>query len=213
MVKIKVCGITSYEEAKMALDLGIEVLGFVFYPSSRRYLAPEEAREIIRRLPPFALTVGVFVNEPPRWVKEVAAFCPLEAVQLHGEEPPDHLEGVDRKVIKAFRVKDESYLKLLPLYQGAQGFLLDASVPHLPGGSGRTFNWDLALGAKNLGKPIILAGGLTPENVEEAILKVQPYGVDVSSGVETRGKKDKAKMAEFKAAVERAEKKLRGYAG
>ncbi|GFN23456.1 phosphoribosylanthranilate isomerase [Thermanaeromonas sp. C210] len=199
MVRVKICGIKTWEDARSALDAGAHVLGFVFAPSPRR-IHPERAREIITRLPPFVTTVGVFVNEPRYSLLEIASFCRLDVLQLHGDEPPEYCRGLFHRLIKAIRVKDIGSLDLIPKYR-VDAFLLDAFVPGQAGGTGHTFNWEIARRAKELGSPIILAGGLTPENVAEAIRQVRPYAVDVSSGVETNGQKDPVKIARFMEAV------------
>lgn len=207
MIRIKICGIRSYEEARMVLDAGIDVMGFVFAPSPRR-INPETAREIIQRLPPFTTTVGVFVNEPRYSLLEIASFCRLDVLQLHGDEPPEYCRGISQRVVKALRVKDAGFLQVMDHYPDVQGFLLDTYVPGVAGGSGRSFNWELAKGATAGGKPIILAGGLTPENVGKAIQIIRPYAVDVAGGVETDGRKDLKKILSFVRAVREAEKRL-----
>ncbi|MGB9660989.1 MAG: phosphoribosylanthranilate isomerase [Moorellaceae bacterium] len=202
MVRVKICGIKTWAEARAALEAGAHALGFVFAPGPRR-IHPETAREIITKLPPLVTTVGVFVNEPRYSLLEIASFCRLDVLQLHGEEPPEYCRGISQRLIKAIRVRDINSLKLIPQYR-VDAFLLDAFVPGRAGGTGHTFNWEIARRAKELGPPIILAGGLTPENVAEAIRQVRPYAVDVSSGVETNGQKDPVKIARFMEAVARA---------
>ncbi|MGI9862196.1 phosphoribosylanthranilate isomerase [Moorella naiadis] len=204
MVRVKICGIRDWEEARMVLDAGVDTLGFVFARSPRQ-IKPEAAREIITRLPPFTTTVGVFVNEPRYSLMEIAFFCRLDVLQLHGDEPPEYCHGLSQRLIKAVRVQNAASLKGLEAYQEVQGVLLDAYVPGQAGGTGTTFNWELAQTVPTAGKPIILAGGLTPENVAAAIRLVRPYAVDVSSGVETGGRKDPARITAFLAAVETAE--------
>ncbi len=198
MVRVKICGITNLEDALLAAELGVDALGFIFYPKSPRAVSPGAAREIIRRLPPFVLTVGVFVDDEPARVEEIAAYAGLDWLQLHGAESPDYCRTVGRRVIKGFRVKGEESLPQLAPYQGAvQAFLLDAYKPGKPGGTGETFDWELARQAKAYG-PLILAGGLTPENVAGAIRVAQPAAVDVASGVEAApGKKDPDKLKAF----------------
>lgn len=196
MVRVKICGITTSEDALLAVDAGADALGFVFHPESPRCIDPEGAAAIIGQLPPFVQTVGLFVNRTADFVNRTAAFCRLDLVQLHGDEPPAFCENVARRVVKAFRVKDISSLDPIRHYRAA-AFLLDAYSPKAYGGTGLTFNWEAAKVAKAYG-PIILAGGLTPDNVREAVKTVIPYAVDVSSGVEsTPGKKDPAKVREF----------------
>jgi len=199
MVKVKICGITSYEDARAAVEAGADALGFVFYDKSPRFINPVKAAGIISRLPPFIQTVGLFVNEETAQVNWTADYCGIDVVQLHGDETPEDCLEVKRRVIKAFRVQKIISLDPLEKYQDYQvaGYLLDAWSPDAYGGTGRTFNWELAQAAKQYG-PVILAGGLTPENVAEAIRVVSPYGVDVSSGVESApGKKDLEKVKEF----------------
>lgn len=196
MVRVKICGITSLEDALMAVEAGADALGFVFHEQSPRHVTPEDAAGIIAGLPPFVQTVGLFVNRPLEFVNETAARCRLDLVQLHGDEPPEFCDAVERRVIKAFRVKDVTSLDPIKNYRVA-AHLLDAYSPKAYGGTGLTFNWDIAAVAKEFG-PVILAGGLTPDNVREAVEVVTPYAVDVSGGVESApGKKDVAKVREF----------------
>lgn len=179
-----------------AVEAGADALGFVFYDKSPRNINPLLAAKIIAALPPFVQTVGLFVNEETEKINWTADFCGLDLVQLHGDEEPEECAQVERRVIKAFRVQDLSSIAPLQKYQVA-GYLLDAWCPDAYGGTGKSFNWELAAEAKQYG-PIILAGGLTPDNVAEAVRTVQPYGVDVSSGVESApGKKDAGKVREF----------------
>jgi phosphoribosylanthranilate isomerase len=196
MVRIKICGITNVEDAMVAVEAGADVLGFVFYEKSLRFINPVRAAEIISRLPPFIQTVGLFVNEDSEKINWTADYCGLDLVQLHGDESPEDCLEVNRRVIKAFRVQNIVSIDPLNMYQ-VSGYLLDAWSPDAYGGTGRTFNWELAEAARKFG-PIILAGGLSPENIAEAIKSVKPYGVDVSSGVESApGKKDAAMVKEF----------------
>jgi len=189
MIKVKICGITNLEDAMMAVEAGADALGFVFFDKSPRNVSQEQAAGIIQRLPPFVQTVGLFVNEDPATINATADFCGLDLLQLHGEETPEFCHAVNRRVIKAFRIKDITSLDKIENYQVA-AFLLDTWSPSIQGGTGKTFDWEIAAAAA-VSKHIILAGGLTPENVAEAARKVKPYAVDVSSGVESRpGKKD-----------------------
>ena len=210
MVKIKVCGITDTEDALMAAELGADALGFIFYPPSPRSIKPEAAKNIIAQLPPFVTTVGVFVDEAAATVKELAATVGLDWLQMHGKETPEYCRSLDRRVIKAFRIRGENSLTGLAAYQGVvQALLLDTYKKGQVGGTGETFNWDLAREARKYG-PIILAGGLTPENVAQAIATAQPQAVDVASGVEAApGKKDPLKLTEFIKAVRSLEEKNR----
>ena len=196
MIKVKICGITNIEDALAAVEAGADALGFVFFERSPRNISPEQAVAIIRRLPPFVQTVGLFVNEELATVNSIADQCGLDVVQLHGEESPEFCAGVRRRVIKAFRVKDSSSLDQIEDYNIA-ACLLDAWSPLAHGGTGKTFNWEIAATA-SASKCIILAGGLTPGNVADAVKAVRPYAVDVSSGVESApGYKDKRKLIEF----------------
>lgn len=205
MVRIKICGITNLEDALLAAELGADALGFIFYPPSPRSVAPDAARAIIAQLPPLVSTVGVFVDEAASTVKELAAQVGLDWVQLHGKEPPEYCRALDRRVIKVFRIQDESSLTDLATYGDvAQAFLLDTYKKGMVGGTGETFNWDLALEAKKFG-PIILAGGLTADNVARAIAAAQPQAVDLASGVEASpGKKDPEKLKAFFVAIKGA---------
>jgi len=196
MTKVKICGITNLEDALTAIDAGADALGFVFHPNSPRHVFPEQAAAIIRHLPPFVQTVGLFVNEPLEMVNATVDQCDLDVVQLHGEEKPGYCDAVRRRVIKTFRVKDITSLEPMRDYRVA-AFLLDAWSPAAHGGTGLTFNWEIAACAAQSNR-IILAGGLTPVNVAEAVRTVRPYGVDVSSGVESGpGKKDRHRIVDF----------------
>lgn len=200
MIRVKICGITTLEDAMMAVEAGADALGFVFFKGSSRYISPEQAADIICRLPPFVQVVGLFVNEDVGTVNSVAEQCGLDIVQLHGEESPDYCNNVRRRIIKAFRVKDESSLLEMGRYAVA-ACLLDTWSPDAHGGTGKIFNWEIAAKAAE-SQTVILAGGLTPDNVAEAIAKVKPYAVDVSSGVESMpGKKDAGKIHSFINAV------------
>ncbi len=197
MVKVKICGITNFEDAMAAVDFGADALGFVFYKESPRHITPEKAAAIIKYLPPFVQSVGVFVDETAETIEHTIASCCIDMIQMHGSEPPDKCKS-SRRVIKAIRIKNLDSLAPLAGYRGmVSAFLLDAYAPDALGGSGRAFNWDIAVEAKQFGR-IILAGGLSPQNVADAVRHVRPYGVDVSSGVEqAKGKKDLAKMRSF----------------
>jgi phosphoribosylanthranilate isomerase len=196
MTKVKICGITTLEDALIAVRAGADALGFVFYEKSPRYLNPEQAAHIIAGLPPFIQVVGLFVNAELDFVNLTADSCRLDIVQLHGDETPSYCQSVRRRVMKAFRVRGMESLAPMADYQVA-GYLLDAYSPDSYGGTGGTFDWDCAIAAKGRG-PIILAGGLDPDNVASAVARVAPYAVDVSSGVETSpGRKDPEKVRRF----------------
>ena len=207
--RIKVCGITDSGEAAALASLGVDALGFVFVRESPRYIEPELAQKIIRQLPPFVNTVGVFVNEDPDLVNDIAQYCSLTFVQLHGSEPPEYCESISSQVIKVFRVQDESSLAARESYAGlVKGFLLDTYHSDLAGGTGKSFDWRLAADSSFPG-PFILAGGLNAGNVEEAIKQVRPFAVDVSSGVELEaGCKDITEVKRFIMAVKMADQDL-----
>jgi len=198
MTKIKICGITNLEDALFAADCGANAVGFLFAKSPRQ-MKPDQVRKIIEKLPPFVAKVGVFVNEVPSHIAKLAKEVGLTAVQLHGEEIPEFCASLKPlSVIKGIRVKNEVDIKMLSAYDFVSAYLLDSFVQGKKGGTGKVFDWKLALLAKEHGKPVILSGGLTPVNILEALKKVQPYGVDVSSGVESKpGKKDKKKVKDF----------------
>jgi phosphoribosylanthranilate isomerase len=198
MTRIKICGITNYDDAALAADLGAHALGFIF-ASSPRKIAPDKAREIIRNLPPFVKSVGVFVNEDTEKIIETVRYCCLDTVQLHGDETPEICESLMPRAIKALRIKDDSRTEEYKPYTGKiRAFLLDTYSKGVAGGTGKTFNWDIAVNMKALGTPIILAGGITPSNINEAIEKVKPYAVDISSGIEEKpGKKDHRLMIDL----------------
>ena len=194
---VKICGITNVDDALAAAASGADALGLMFYEGSPRHVPLKTAIEISRQLPPFVIKVGVFVNAPEDAVLRAIGECGLNLVQFHGEETPDYCSQFPVMTIKAFRVRDAESLKALADYQ-TDAFLLDAHTPDKLGGTGEQFNWELAIEAQKLGRPIFLAGGLTPENVADAVNRVHPYAVDVSSGVESApGKKDHQKVAAF----------------
>jgi phosphoribosylanthranilate isomerase len=196
MTKVKICGITSIEDALAAAEAGADALGFVFFEKSPRYIEPEKAAAIIAQLPPFVQVVGLFVNAALDFVNLTADSCRLDIVQLHGDESPAYCQAVRRRVLKAFRVRGMESLAAMADYRVA-AFLLDAYTPGVYGGTGESFNWDCAVAAKGRG-PIVLAGGLDAENVASAVERVAPYGVDVSSGVESSpGRKDHEKVRRF----------------
>jgi len=199
--QVKICGITNLADAQAAVEAGADALGFNFYEKSPRFVSLETAAEISKQLPPFVLRVGVFVNPAAELVTRAIGDCNLSLLQFHGEETSEFCTQFGLMSLKAFRVRDAESLKQLADFQ-TDAFLLDAHSKHGLGGTGEKFNWDLAVAAQQFGKPIFLAGGLTPENVADAVKKVRPFAVDVSSGVESApGKKDAAKMLAFIEAV------------
>ncbi|MBI4319431.1 MAG: phosphoribosylanthranilate isomerase [Chloroflexi bacterium] len=188
MVRVKVCGITRVEDGLAAIDAGADALGFVFAKSPRR-LAPESAAEIIAKLPPLVTKVGVFVDSELDEVRSIMSLCSLDIAQLHGNESPEFCQALFPRAIKAFRIRGPSSLEKMEGYN-LRAYLLDAFNPAIVGGTGETFDWELAKEARRYGM-VILAGGLTPANVRRAVEAVDPFGVDVSTGVESApGKKD-----------------------
>jgi phosphoribosylanthranilate isomerase len=199
VVRIKVCGFTDPAEARRAAECGVDAIGLVFAKSPRQ-VDPETARRIVRAIPPLVQTVGVFVNESPDRILDIVAHCGLDLVQLHGEEGPDVCEALAPRAVKVARVRRREDIEALSAYEGVvRAFLLDAWSPDIHGGTGQTFDWSVISEAgEALSKPIILAGGLTPENCAQAAKQVRPWGVDVSSGVEiSPGRKDMEKIERF----------------
>lgn len=198
MVKIKICGITNKQDAISAAGLGVDMLGFVCYKKSKRYVEPKTIKDIANELPPYVAKVGIFVDEDPEKVSEIAQDCLFDMLQFHGEESPEYCAGFKNsyKIIKAFRIKDQKSLKGINDYN-TDYYLLDTYSAQSQGGTGKCFNWNILTGYELL-RPVILSGGLTPSNVLQAIDIVSPYGVDVSSGVErSPGKKDLDLMKKF----------------
>ena len=205
-VKVKICGMTNLKDVKVAVDGGVDAVGFIFYKKSPRSVTMQTVREIVLELPPFVDSVGVFVGEKAEQINKIADHCKLDRVQLHGDESPAFCKKIRRRVIKAIRVKDIQSLKKLSDYP-VSSFLLDTFSEDQYGGTGKVFDWNLAYPAKKYG-PIILAGGLTPINVHQAIQRIQPYGVDVCSGVESQpGIKDHKTIKAFLKNV-KAERKI-----
>lgn len=203
-VKVKICGITNVADGLAAAEAGADMVGLMFAAKSSRLISLPTAVEIARQLPPFVMRVGVFVNAPEDFVLRAIGECGLNLLQFHGDETPEFCAQFGVMSMKAFRIRDAAALAALPDYQ-TDAYLLDAFSASGLGGTGEQFNWDLAVAAQKFGKPIFLAGGLTPENVAEAVRQVQPFGVDVSSGVESApGKKDAAKVRAFIQAAKRA---------
>ena len=194
--RIKICGITSPEIARHAVDAGADAIGLMFYPNSSRYLTIDQAIEINRKALPFVAQVGVFVNPEKQVMDSILSAVHLDYLQFHGEESPDYCASFGKPYIKAIRVSaSTNLLALEKQYQDAAGLLLDSHISDRYGGTGKTFEWRQAQYGGQ--KPIILAGGLTADNVQDAIAAAGPYGVDVSSGVETEAMKEPAKIIKF----------------
>lgn len=195
--RVKICGVTRREDALEAARLGADAVGLVFWPHSARSITPETALAVIDGLPPFVSVVGLFVDPEAAWVREVLRQVPLDLLQFHGEEPAAFCASFDRRYCKAVRMREDTDLaERANTYTDAVGLLLDAFVEGMPGGTGVSFDWTRV--ERDLGKPVILAGGLDAGNVAGAIARVRPWAVDVSGGVEAeRGVKDAAKMAAF----------------
>ena len=205
-MKVKICGITETEDAIRAVELGADALGFIFAPSPRR-ISMEKTRLIINAIPPFIKTVGVFVDEEAGKIREHITYCGLDLVQLHGNESSAFCRGLMPYTIKVFRIQEDANLPIVRDYRNsARAFLLDTYAKDKAGGTGRTFDWQLAVKVKECGIPLILSGGLSPDNIAEAIRQVRPYAVDVNSGVEERpGKKDYGLMKQLMEKVGKAE--------
>ncbi|MDP9534040.1 phosphoribosylanthranilate isomerase [Pseudomonas protegens] len=207
-VRSKICGITRIEDALAAVAAGADAIGLVFYAKSPRAVSVQQARAIIAALPPFVTTVGLFVNASRCELGEILDAVPLDLLQFHGDESAADCEGYHRPYIKALRVKTGDDVAAACLaYPRASGILLDTYVEGVPGGTGEAFDWSLV--PQGLSKPIILAGGLSAQNVAEAIARVRPYAVDVSGGVEqSKGIKDPAKIQAFMQAVRRSNESM-----
>lgn len=205
--RVKICGITRPEDGLEAARLGADAIGLVFWPKSPRAVDSAQARRIVAALPPFVSVVGLFVDAAVRDVEAILGSVPLDVLQFHGDETPEACGRFGRPFIKAVRVRAEGdVVHAATQYAEAQGLLLDAHRPDMPGGTGHGFDW--ALVPPGLGKPIILAGGLTPDNVANAVCRVRPYAVDVSSGVESqKGIKSAAKVAAFIQSVRQGDDK------
>ncbi len=203
--RVKICGITQSQDALSAVQLGVDAIGLVFYENSPRKVSVEQARQIVNQLPPLITVVGLFVNAERDWVQSILEQVHLDLLQFHGEESPKYCESFHRPYIKALRMQEQVNIKNFMQYHSlAKAILLDSYVAGVKGGTGITFDWQKI--PSDLSKPIILAGGLTPENVEQAITLVHPYAVDVSGGVESsKGIKDQAKMTAFMRHVIRSE--------
>lgn len=199
-IKIKICGITNPEDAQVAVEAGADALGFVFDRDSPRCVTPEAVRRIVAGLPPFVMPVGIFVNEEIKKVRDLMDGCGLALAQLHGDESPSYCEALGRPVLKAIRLRDRGSFLAMAEYRGRaniRGFVVDAFSEAAYGGTGQVADWTLAAEVARAAQ-VLLAGGLTPDNVRDAIQQVRPYGVDVSSGVEAHpGKKDPSKILAF----------------
>ena len=196
MIRVKFCGFTHQDDVAQAVALGADALGFVFYGPSSRYVSPAHAQTLTRSVPAFVTRVGLFVNEEAETVQRIFEIARLNLIQYHGEESPEFCDAIRLPYIKAFRVRKGMDLRTeMDRYPNASGFLLDAYVKGQPGGTGERFDWELIPQSH---APIILAGGLTPDNAKDAIDQVAPWALDVSGGIETKpGRKDPDKMARF----------------
>ncbi len=203
--RIKICGLTRPEDVDAAVAAGADAIGFVFYPPSPRHVTPQQAAALVRRLPPFVLAVGLFVNEDPARIQSILQQVPLNLLQFHGDEGPEDCSRWARPYLRAARVQPGlDLIQYASAFSGARALLLDAFVEGY-GGGGHVFDWRLI--PPHLPLPVILSGGLTPENVSDAVRRVRPVAVDVSSGVEVaKGIKDHQRMADFVAAVRAADR-------
>lgn len=198
MIRVKICGITNVDDALFAAESGADAIGLIF-SSSPRQVDIQTAQTVVKEIPPFLTSVGVFADEPAEKVMRVLMSCHLDVVQLHGDEQPSYANYFfPIPVVKAFPMKGVQTLQKMKRYETARAFLLDTYHVQKKGGTGKTFNWEWAVKAKSIGKPIILSGGLGPKNIARAVKKVKPYAVDASSGLERKiGRKDKAKVRDF----------------
>lgn len=205
--RIKICGLTREEDVDAAVAAGADALGFVFYPPSPRYVTAQRAVELVRRIPPFVEVVGLFVNEPPEVVQAVCAALPISILQFHGDEDAAYCRQFSRPYLRAARVRPElDLVEFARSFPDARGLLLDAFVEGY-GGGGHVFDWTLI--PPDLPGFLVLSGGLTAANVGDAIRRVRPVAVDVSSGVEMgKGIKDHSKIAAFVAAVRKADESI-----
>jgi len=200
--RVKICGITRAQDAIKAVEFGADAIGLVFYGKSPRAVSVDDARAIIQKIPPFVTVVGLFVDPSPKDVAAVLHRVSLDLLQFHGDELPSECSAYGKPYIKAIKMREgEDIAAQVAQFASARGILLDTYDPKVPGGTGRVFDWSRI--PKGLDKPIILAGGLTPENVWQAITKVRPFAVDVSGGVEAdKGIKDVERMAAFMRGVQ-----------
>lgn len=204
-IRVKVCGITRVEDALAAVQQGADAIGFVFWSQSARFVSPAQAREIVLQLPPFVSVVGVYVDPSPEWVEETSVMAGLSLLQFHGEESPEFCGQFRLPYIKALRVREGmDLLQYGKLYRNATGLLLDSYRVGMPGGTGQVFDWSLI--PRDFPLPLVLSGGLDPDNVVPAIRQVRPWAVDISSGVEIgKGIKDVNKIAAFMQGVKNCE--------
>jgi phosphoribosylanthranilate isomerase len=194
-MKVKICGITNYEDAKFCVESGADALGFIFYHKSKRYILPEKAKEIVSKLPAFVFKIGVFVNESLNAVNEIAEKVGLNIVQLHGDESSDYIELIKYPVIKSFRISPDFNFGSIEKYKNCN-FLLDAYDENYFGGSGKVFNWDII--PQFLRSKIILAGGISEKNIQSIFENINPYAVDIASSLEkSPGIKDHKKIKSF----------------
>jgi phosphoribosylanthranilate isomerase len=202
-MKIKICGLTNKNDALNAIALNVDALGFIFYEHSPRYISPETVETFMLDLPPFINAIGVFVNATSDYITSVVQRCKLNAIQLHGSEPPEFCTQFSLPTIKAIPVREHSDITAIPKYKGCvNGILLDTKAENVHGGTGKTFDWGLALEAKEYDTPLILSGGINAKNIEKALKMVGPYGIDICSGVEKEpGIKDYNKMQELIGAI------------
>ena len=205
--RVKICGITRVEDAAAAIRAGADALGFVFYTKSPRYVSPAQAAKIINGLPVFVSKVGLFVNADALEVQQILAECPLDLLQFHGDETPEYCESFAKPYMKAIRMRnDVNIADAMGVYASASAILLDSYKPGVPGGTGESFDW--ARFPANSSQPLVLAGGLRPENAGAAIASCQPYALDVSGGVETApGIKSALAMTRFIEAVSLADRR------
>jgi len=201
--RIKMCGITSVADMQLAVSAGADAIGLVFYPPSPRCVSVEQAAEILKAMPAFVTSVALFVNPEPAFVQTVIEQTQVDLLQFHGDESPAFCQQFDRPYIKAVRMQAETDLQALATaYASAQGLLVDTYKKGVPGGTGESFNWQWLPEPDTLSLPLILAGGLNPENIRQAIDTVRPWAVDVSGGIEASpGKKSQQKVVEFVKAV------------
>jgi phosphoribosylanthranilate isomerase len=202
-MKVKICGFTNKNDVLNAIALNVDAIGFIFYENSPRYISIEKMESFIVDIPPFLHTFGVFVNASKEYILEAFHRCKLSGIQLHGEEPPEFCMNFSVPTVKALRIKNESDIHQIPKYKGCvNGILLDTKVEKIHGGSGKTFDWGLAIKGKAYDIPLLLSGGINSNNIEKAIKMVNPYGIDISSGVEKEpGIKDYHKMKEIVAVI------------